>query len=182
MKLKLSPVLLAMLATASIPAFASNINAGTYGINVSTQAPVVPAGAGNNYFMVTGKMGLQSDMALLAGIGFGSVSVTPPGGASASATDFGFLVGARKYFSNGDFSPFMGGRFEYIKVGPSATSTTGLTIAGEVGAEYFFNKHFSVEGAVGFGYASQDQSAPAGSTKASFFGTTNYGLSANFYF
>lgn len=180
MKYKFAPILAALLA--STPAFAGNINAGTYGINVSTQASGIPAAAGNTNFMITGKMGLQNDMALLAGFGFGSVSQTPAGGASQSATDFGFMVGARKYFSAGDFSPFMGGRVDYLKIGPSAASTSGLSFAAEVGAEYFLNKHFSVEGAIGFGYFSADVTSPAGTAKSSFFGTNNYGLSANFYF
>lgn len=172
--------LIATVASANVIAAGNNLSMGTFGLNVSTQAPGAGLGQGNPNFLMTGKYVLQSDMALLMGFGFGSNSATPPApAASTSSTDISFLIGARKYFSAGDLSPFIGGRFDYISVG-GATTVSAVAFAAEAGAEYFLNKHFSLEGSVGAGYTSADLGAAQG--KRSFFGTNNYGLSANFYF
>ena len=172
--------LIAVAASGNVIAAGNNLSMGTFGLNVSTQAATALPGQGNTTFLMTGKYVLQADMALLMGFGFGNNSTTPPApAASTSSTDIAFLVGARKYFTAGDFSPFIGGRFDYSSVG-GATTISAVTFAAEAGAEYFLNKHFSLEGSVGAGYNSIDLGAVQG--KRSFFGTNNYGLSANFYF
>ena len=168
--------LLAVIGAGSAFAATDNLTPGVFGLNVSTQAPSI-VGAGNPTFVITGKSVISRDMVLLVGFGLGLRNDTPTGGASTSGNDLVLLAGARKYFSSGDFSPFVGGRFEYAKAG-MGTSSTAFTFAGEAGAEYFLNKHFSFEGSVGFGYTSLDY----GTGKSSYFGTNSYGLSANFYF
>jgi len=163
-----------------------NLTAGTFGINVSTQASLISTavvGAVEPNFTITGKYAIAHDVVLLAGLGIGFIGGNAPaGGTSPSGTDYAFLVGGRKYFSSGDFSPYFGGRFEYARITPlgGATTDSVFSLGAEAGAEYFLNKHFSLEGGIGFRYTSVDPGNNG--TKISFFGTTNYGLSANFYF
>ena len=149
-----------------------NLAAGTVGLNVSTQLPftALATNATNPFFEITGKMVTQGNLMLLAGAGLANNS--PSGG--SSYTDFALTLGARKYFTNGDFAPFFGGHFQRVLAGAGGQRVGMTIIAFDAGAEYFLNKHFSFEGGVGFGFGT--------SAGTDYLGTANYGLSANFYF
>lgn len=163
---------LALLVAAG-SAFAENsLNAGTLGLNVavSSGGPLLPFGAPQ---MITGKDFIAKDMAVLAGFGMNNTSGTGGG------TAWGIMGGIRKYLKTEDFAPFVGGRLSYGNDGASS-ATTALGIGVEAGAEYFLAKHFSLEGAVGFGININTPPSPAASVTN--LGTTSAGLSANFYF
>ena len=132
----------------------------------------------NDDFIISGRFFVMDDVAVLAGLGFGVK------GGDADGTDFGILVGARKYLKVDDFAPFVGGTLFY------STTQDGddkdLSVLGVLGAEYFMHKQFSIEGNVGFGYLSQERRVAAGTTTTTFkettIGTQRFGVSLNFYF
>ena len=161
-------VVLAMALVMSIgigSAFAANsMEAGTIGININTSADQ----------LVSGKYFISNSMALLAGLGIGA------NGGDAKGTDMFLLVGARKYLSTNDFAPFAGGKLEYSSTNDSCIKN--MSLSGEFGAEYFLHKQFSLEGSVGFGYSSHEETAPLTPLKTTLIGTKRAGLSANFYF
>ncbi len=173
---KITPVVVAALALAisASSAYAANsLSKGTMGLSIGSGVgfnPFTnqPEDAG---FIVNGKYFVQSDLAILGGIGFGA-----RGGDTAKGTDTGLIVGARKYLRVADFAPFVGGRLTYTSTSNATIKTT--QIMGEGGAEYFLAKQFSFEGRVGFGYESID----AGGVKNTRFGTTTVGIGFNFYF
>ncbi|MBI3480393.1 MAG: DUF3575 domain-containing protein [Nitrosomonadales bacterium] len=149
--------------------------AGTFGLNVDL----------NSDFKVTGKYFVAKDMAVLGGLG---LSIRDNGSAANSkSTDIGFMFGARKYLKTDDFAPFIGGRLTYSTtrdVPTGGTEYTDFGIGFETGAEYFLGKQFSLEGKVGFGYASHEFKTvgAATSTKMTALGSSTAALSANFYF
>jgi len=168
-----------VVATLALAIFASgayaanSLSKGTFGLNVGTGAidrsttrPVDDFG-----FIVNGKYFIQSDLAILGGLGFGSL-----GGGRIIKNKNGLIIGARKYLHVADFAPFVGGRLTYASTDDGTVKTT--SIVGEGGAEYFLAKQFSFEGRVGFGYESQDQ----GGVKNNRFGTKTMSISFNFYF
>lgn len=171
------------LAMAAGSAFAANdMAAGTMGLNISvpgfSEVPTIISAGGRvrvNDFIINGKYFVAKDMALLAGIGL------RVNGGDLKGTDIGFLVGARKYLKTEDFAPFIGGRFVYTNTNDSNLTT--VEIGAEAGAEYFLGKQFSLEGRVGFGYISAEfKQTNQPTIKGTLFGTTSYGLGANYYF
>jgi hypothetical protein len=144
---------------------ANSLEAGTVGINITT----------SDDMLISGKVFVANSVAVLAGLGFGAK------GGDAKGTDFAVLVGARKYFGNADFVPFVGGRVEYRSTNDSCEKD--LSVAAEGGAEYFLNKQFSIEGSIGFGYNSDEKKAPAFTAfKDTTIGTQRAAVSVNFYF
>lgn len=127
--------------------------------------------------LITGKLGLAQDMAILAGFG-----LTVKGG-DAKGTDLQLLGGVRKYLKVSDFAPFAEGGL-YIKSDTGgATETTGFGLFANVGAEYFFNKQFSVEGSAGVSLSSNSNKDAAGKTTSSTeLSTQRAGMGLNFYF
>jgi hypothetical protein len=162
------------LGAASASAAGGTPNAGSLGLSIDTS--IDSKGAFNEPRMINGRYLVKKDFAVLFGAGLGVW------GADAKGTDIGFMVGGRYYFKNEDISPFMGGRFLYASTNDSNLSA--FAFLGEAGAEYFLNKQFSLEGRVGFGYASIEQKPPlvAAKAKSSLFGTSAFTLGANFYF
>jgi hypothetical protein len=158
--------LVLIMTTCSALAAENSLNTGTFGLNVDTY----------NHTTINGKYFIAKDMAVIGGLGLNLNS-----GAN-NGNDISFIAGVRKYLKTDDFSPFVGGRFEYSSTNNSNTSNWGLTA--EAGAEYFIAKHFSLEGRVGFGYTSQDVKNPVTgvTTNSTVLGTTAFGLGANFYF
>lgn len=129
---------------------------------------------------ISGRMFVSKDMALYGGFGLQLNSGDEEG------TYLSLTVGARKYLSTNDFAPFVGGQLTYATV--DADNAAGVTvvdvsifdIAALFGAEYFLNKNFSVEGAIGIGLGQwSDDLANADGT---YFGTRTVGVHANFYF
>lgn len=156
---------------------------GTFGLNIgftratSLANPNTPAD-----FMINGKYFIAKDTAVLAGIGLNIVD--SGAAANSKSTDIGFLGGIRKYLKTDELAPFLGGRLQYLSTRQGANDVSDFSIGLEAGAEYYFGKQFSLEGSVGFGYASAEFQPVAGgpSTKATAFGTTSFNMSANFYF
>ncbi len=176
-----------ILATAAAIGFAgvaqaeNSLKAGSMALNVSvfdgTSAAVqssVVAGNADDLYIVQGKYFLQKDLAILAGVGIGIK------GGDANGTDFGFRAGVRKYMKTADFAPFFGGYFSYSSTNDSNYKI--MQIMGEFGAEYFFSKQFSIEGAARAGYMSGEDSTGATTVKATNVGTASAGVSFNFYF
>ena len=152
-----------------------------YGINIDLTNSTTVSGT-PSMFMIKGKYMMEKDIAVLAGFG---LQLTDTGAATnAKHTDIGFMFGIRRYVKTNEFSPFIGGKFQYLSVRTgSTTNVTDLELLVEGGAEYFLGKQFSLEGSVGGGFISRETKPAAGaSTKATFIGTTSYNLSANYYF
>jgi hypothetical protein len=173
-----------VMALAAGNAFAANsLNTGAMGLSVGFTNSTAIGGSGTpSDFMINGRYFIGKDMALIAGIG---LSINDSGAAAnAKNTDVGFMAGIRKYLKTDDFAPFLGARFQYLSTRQGGNDVTDFAMGVEGGAEYFFAKQFSLEGSVGFGYASSE-SQPAGggaTTKATAFGTRSYNVGANFYF
>jgi hypothetical protein len=160
------------LALSAGSAFAGP-TAGSIGLNVDLA---------NSDFLVKGKYLIKQDMAILAGVG---LQMADSGAATnATSTNIGLMGGIRKYMKTDDFAPFFGGRLQYQSYRSGNFDVTDLVLMAEIGAEYFFAKQFSLEGAVGAGYASQKFEPVGGgaSTTATAIGTATYSVSANFYF
>ena len=172
----------AVFAFSGTASAANSLNTGSLALNVSvfdgtsaaTQSSVAD-GSADDLFIIQGKYFVQKDLAILAGVGIGVK------GGDADGTDFGVRAGARKYLKTTDFAPFFGGYFSYITVQDSDVKYT--QIMGEFGAEYFFSKQFSVEGAARAGYmAGEAPDGFGGTVKATNVGTASAGVSFNFYF
>jgi hypothetical protein len=134
----------------------------------------------NNVVDISGRLFLAKDVALYGGFGLQLNSGDWDG------TYFSFSVGARKYLSVNDFAPFVGGQLSYTTV--SADGPTGARIADATvfdlaalfGAEYFFSKNFSVEGAIGLGLGQVSDDITNNDT--TYLGTRTVGVHVNFYF
>lgn len=167
MKKMMVVMLVAVVMTGVFAANASAANglkegAAAFGVNV------------NDDFVLSGRYFLSNDLALLALFGFGLK------GGDASGTDAGIGIGIRKYLSTEDFAPFVGGVASYRTT--QDDNLKEASILAVFGAEYFFEKRFSVEGSVGFGYTSIDDSTGPAKVSENTIGTQRVGLSLNFYF
>lgn len=170
---------LALAMAAGSAAAETGPTAGKFGLNVGLTSA-------NSNFLIGGKYFIAKDMAVLAGVG---LVVNDSGvAANSKSTDLGIQGGFRKYLKTDDLAPFVGGKLQYLSTrsgtGAGALDVTNIAIMAEGGAEYFLNKQFSLEGSVGFGYASSESKLASGgpTTKATSFGSTTYNVSANFYF
>ncbi len=161
-----SAALVLAMATGSVLAAANSLNKGSMGLSI----PVT-----GSDFVVEGKYLIDNNMAVLGGFGLAIA------GGDAQGTDVGLMGGVRKYFTMGEFAPFVGGRVDYKSTQDSTVSEFG--IGAEAGAEYFVGKQFSVEGRVGLGYTSTSiDVTPTTTIDISNIGTTSFAFSANFYF
>lgn len=154
---------------------------GNFGLNVDLTNSTSPLGT-PSVFMLEGKYSVKKDLAVLFGAG---LQISDSGAAANSKfTNIGLMGGARKYLKTEDLAPFFGIKVLYLSTRQGNNDVTDLALIAEGGAEYFLSKQFSLEGSVGFGYASRDSQPVAGgaSIKATGFGTTTFSLSANFYF
>lgn len=173
-----------VLAMAAGSAYAANsLSAGSMGLNVGFTNTAAMGGSGTPAdFMINGRYFIAKDMAVMAGVG---LSINDSGQAANSrSTDVGFMAGIRKYMKTDDLAPFLGGRFQYLSTRQGVNDVTDFSFGVEAGAEYFLGKQFSVEGSVGFGYASSESKSAAGgaTSKATVLGTRTYNVGANFYF
>ncbi len=163
-------LLTAMLTVVMFGALTANASAAnglkagafSFGVNV------------NDDFVLSGKYFVANDLAILALFGLGQK------GGDASGTDLGIGAGIRKYLSTEDFAPFFGGVVSYRSTRDGDLKET--SIMGLFGAEYFFEKRFSVEGNVGFGYTSTDTTTGPTTVTENTLGTQRFGLNLNFYF
>lgn len=155
--------------------------AGNFGFNIDLTSPATPLGT-PSVFMLEGRYSFTKDWAVLAGVG---LQIRDSGAVTDSRhSDIGFMGGIRKYLKTEDLSPFVGGKLLYMSTRQGTSDVIDVALLAEGGAEYFLGKQFSLEGSVGFGYASRDSKPVGGaaSTKATGFGTTTFSLSANYYF
>jgi hypothetical protein len=180
-KIALAGTVLALALSAG-SAFAGP-TAGSIGLNVDLGYSSSPLGGPAN-FLVKGKYLVKQDLAILAGVGLQMADSGAP--TNATSTNLGLMGGIRKYMKTDDFAPFFGGRLQYVSTRDNTFNddVTDLTLLAEFGAEYFFAKQFSLEGAVAAGYASQKREPVGGttSTTETAIGTATYSVSANFYF
>ena len=144
-----------------------NLNAGTFGLTVSTATATSP--------MISGKYFVQKNLAFLGG--FGLVNSTNGGG----TTDLYLMAGVRRYLvqsvRSADLIPFVGGRFSHSSI--SSAGTNEFTLSAEGGMEYFLSKRFSLEGLVSGSY---DSTTPSGGSAITTLRTEVYSVGANFYF
>jgi len=187
-KLIVVAVAVVMMMGLAGSAFAANsISQGSKGISV---------GMGDSYFAhkitpvdgflaqdvvdISGRYFIGKDMALYGGFGLQLNS------GDVEGTYLGFTVGIRKYLSTNDFAPFFGGQLTYAQA--DADNAAGVTVmdvsifdlSALFGAEYFFSKNFSVEGAIGLGLGQWNDDAA--NTDGTYLGTRTVGVHANFYF
>ena len=141
------------------------------GINSFTQNPIIDIGGryfASNGLALNGSVGLQLNSG------------------DAEGTYLSFSVGLRKYLSQNDFAPFVGGQLTYITAdtenaaGATVTDLSIFDLAGYFGAEYFFSKSFSVDGAIGIGLGQWEDDVA--NTDGTYLGTRTVGVHANFYF
>ncbi len=176
---------LAVLGFAGTAQAENSLKAGSMALNVtafdgtSDNSIYNAALQASDLYVVQGKYFLQKDLAILAGVGIGI------NGGDAKGTDFGIRAGVRKYLKTADFAPFFGGVFGYSSTHDSDVKI--MKVLAEFGAEYFFSKQFSVEGAARAGYVSYE--APnalfgggPGTYKGTYVGTASGGFSVNYYF
>jgi hypothetical protein len=188
-KLIVVAVVVVMMMALSGNAFAANsIAQGSKGISVGMgdsvfghpNFPLGDAAATQNPVVdISGRFFVAKDVALTLGAGLQMNS------SDAEGTYLSLSFGARKYLSTNDFAPFVGGQITYVtwdaKVnGVKTADATIFDLAAFVGAEYFFSKNFSVEGAIGIGIgqATDDQR----NIDTTYIGTRTVGVHANFYF
>jgi hypothetical protein len=141
-----------------------SLKRGTFGFGVDT---------GSDMF-VNGRYLVMDDLAILVGFGLGIK------GADAKGTDIGIGAGVRKYFKINELAPFVGGAVVYSSTNDSNVKRLGVLVQG--GAEYFLSKHFSFEGTISLGYASDEQKNNNVKQKVSNVGTTRETVGFNFYF
>ncbi len=180
-KFAIAGTALALFAAAGSAMAENGLNTGTFGLSVDTLNSTNP--------IVQGKYVVSRNLAILGGAGFTNTSGTGGG------TNWGIMAGARYYVKSEDLAPFIGGRFNYNSYNLAAGVTgvsSAWSIGVEAGAEYFLNRHFSVEGRVGLGVGSTTVQTPSvvvlgvtipgTSTSVTTIGTTTAALAANFYF
>ncbi len=180
--MKISTLAISSIVLATLAGTASAApTVGKYGINIDLTNSTTVSGT-PSMFMIKGKYMMEKDTAILAG--FGMQMVDTGANTNSNNTDIGFLFGIRQYTKTKEFSPFIGGKIQYLSTRQGATDVTDLGLLVEAGAEYFLAKQFSLEGSVGGGYVATESQAAAGgpTTKASGIGTISYNLSANYYF
>jgi hypothetical protein len=159
-------------------AAANSLSQGAFSLGIAVSAPTSNGVTAliSALPVIQGKYMFANDMAFLAGLGFGSK------GGDAKGTDFDVIVGARKYFKVADVAPFAGGKLIYDKRDDGNIDGSAFQLLGELGAEAFLLKQFSVEGSVGIGYISGEAKQNGNKSKSSNFGTANAGVSVNYYF
>ena len=182
-KISLAGATLVLAMAAGSASAANSLNAGTMGLNVGFISATAMGGSGTPAdFMINGRYFIAKDVAMMAGVG---LSINDNGqAANSKSTDVGFMAGIRKYLKTEDLAPFVGGRFQYLSTRQAGLDVTDFSFGVEAGAEYFLGKQFSLEGSVGFGYASSESQPAAGGVriKATALGSRTYNVGANFYF
>ena len=159
------------VGSASAASSSSSLQAGSLGFNVGFGDSAL---GNNGVINVSGRYFIMNDLAIQAGVGIQTSS------GDVDAKFFGTSIGVRKYFRTDDFAPFVEGKFSYEQEKMNGNDITTFGLAGNFGAEYFLHRQFSVEGSVGIGFGSVDNSLP--NQDYTYFGTHTVGISANFYF
>lgn len=162
-------------------AFAANsLQSGSMGISVGmgdsafSHKTLPGGGIINDVVDISGRYFVAKDMAITAGFGL------QIDGGDADATYLSISGGFRKYLKADDFAPFFGGKFTFAKVEDdvAGVDVDVLDLEASFGAEYFFSRQFSMEGAIGVGLGQ----ISIGNADDTYFGTRTVGVHANFYF
>ncbi|MDY7034513.1 MAG: hypothetical protein SVY10_21760 [Thermodesulfobacteriota bacterium] len=157
----------------------NSLSAGNIGVSVG-MATYNLGDFGDTYgsqTWIAGKLMIMDGMAALAGLAFENHS------GDADGTSIGISIGARKYLNTDDFAPFLDGRLSYIIRDVETYVDEDLDIIDlslGFGAEYFFNKQFSVEGSVGVGIGRGEDDKT--DSEDVYITTRTIGVKANFYF
>ena len=110
---------------------------------------------------------LADDMSLGVNLGFKSSSPPSP---AKSTSMFNIGAGIWKHMdAMGNLSPFIGGAIGIGSDNSSGTDVSSFNIAGQMGAEYFMSKNFSVAGWLQLGFGS---AGPSGSTTSTISTST----------
>jgi hypothetical protein len=166
-------------------AFAANdLQQGKMGVSVGMGDSVfahktMPESNGfvNDVVDINGRYFVDRDLAITGGFGL------QLDGSDAKGTYFSINGGVRKYLKVDDFAPFVGGQISLISNSvDSNNSITIIDLAAMFGAEYFLNKQFSLEGAVGVGLGTADVKINGNSSTDTYIGTRTLGVRANLYF
>jgi len=185
-KLVIIAVVVVMAVSMGIgSAFAANdLQQGKMGVSVGMGDSVfahkaMPESNGfvNDVVDINGRYFVDKDLAITGGFGL------QLDGSDAKGTYFSINGGVRKYLKVDDFAPFVAGQISLIssKV-DSDNSITIIDLAATFGAEYFLNKQFSLEGAVGVGLGTADVKIAGNSNTDTYIGTRTVGVRANLYF
>ncbi len=168
------------LAANSLSQGSKGISVGMGDSNFSHAAAPGAADVTNPVVDISGRFFVAKDVAIYGGFGLQMNSSDYEG------TYLSLTFGARKYLSTNDFAPFVGGQITYLSEdmkNPAGTKIADLTVvdlAALFGAEYFFSKNFSVEGAIGVGLGQASNGLNNADT--TYLGTRTVGVHANFYF
>jgi hypothetical protein len=151
--------------------------------SLQTGAKALSFGVSNSDILISGRYLLQSDLAVLAGVGFSHSSNND------STSDYGLTAGIRKYLKTADLAPFVGGVISYrrndiiVPTGGGGTdveSEKTFSIDGVGGLEYFVAKQVSVEAQVGIGLSSIHNVDGTGEDQTNI-GTFSSAVTVNFY-
>ena len=161
-----------LMAAVIAPAMAADnsLKENTFGLSIGFNNGTLHDAA-----TISGRYFLMDTMAVNVDFGFESQS------GDRSGDFFALAVGIRKYLKKADFAPFVGAsiRYENDRI---STRKDMIGLFGDFGAEYFFAKEFSVEGAIGIGISQVEDKTVNPSQDYTVFGTTVSGVRANFYF
>ncbi len=133
----------------------------------------------NNVVDVSGRYFTAKDFAIYGGVGLQLNS------GDLDGTYLSFTAGVRKYLSTNDFATFVAGQLAYATVdgklnGVTFVDENVVDLAALFGAEYFFSKNFSLEGAIGVAMGRIDDSH--NHADSTYLGTRTVGVHVNFYF
>ena len=147
--------------------------------SLKTGAKGLSFSVANGDIEVSGRMFLQSDIALLAGFGFNRLDN------DETLTDYSLSAGLRKYLGKSDFAPFVGGdvfyRHDDEMVGGVVSERT-FGVEGNFGAEYFFNRQASVEARVGLAIEDSSNHSHVKGADGTAIGTFRSAVGVNLYF
>jgi hypothetical protein len=122
---------------------------------------------------IGGAYALSENMRLNAGVNFSSAS-----NAGTSSTAFGIGAGVWMYQqAMENVTTFYGGGLTYGSSGPSGSTTSTFSVAGNFGAEYWFSPRFSWGGYVSAGFSSTSFAG----TSSSNFGTMGVSTSLTWW-
>lgn len=165
-------------------AYAQNsLRNGSFAVNMQvsdsavSESVIVTDPAGNvveSPLMIGGKFMLSSKSAVVLGFGLGIH------GGDGSGTDVAIKGGYRSYMKTADFAPFIGGFFAMKSYSDGDVTETYLM--GELGAEYFLDSKFSIEGSAYAGHGSVSFDNGVTSTTDTRLGTYGTTVSVNYYF
>jgi len=150
--------------------------------SLKKDAKALSFGIANSDILISGRMFLQNDMAILAGVGFDHSSNND------STTDYGLTAGIRKYIQTTDLAPFVGGTVSFLRKdfivfsggGTDVESQKTFSLSGVAGLEYFFTKQASVEAEVGVGLSDVHNVDGSGDDQTEI-GTFSSAVTVNFY-